>query len=156
MTDTKTQPLTLKYTNERIDNLEERILSMEEKENEEWGENFSSLKKSLSSIRIYVIAISIVFIVLSIASMIPEKEQVKNKDPWTLFTTSSFPEWLRIERNDDSILLLIDETTEKTMIPGDEYMVLSHKTRLKVTKEEDSSLLLYGNGILYGGFKYQE
>ena len=148
MTDTKTQPLTLKYTNERIDNLEERILSMEEKENEEWGENFSSLKKSLSSIRIYVIAISIVFIVLSIASMIPEKEQVKNKDPWTLFTTSSFPEWLRIERNDDSILLLIDETTEKTMIPGDEYMVLSHKTRQKVTKEEDSSLLLYGNGIL--------
>ncbi|MGN1190755.1 MAG: hypothetical protein ACI4SL_10225 [Candidatus Ornithospirochaeta sp.] len=156
MTDTKTQPLTLKYTNERIDNLEERILSMEEKENEEWGENFSSLKKSLSSIRIYVIAISIVFIVLSIASMIPEKGQVENKDPWALFTTSSFPEWLSIERNDDSILLLIDGTTEKIMIPGDEYMVLSHKARLKVTKEKDSSLLLYGNGILYGGFKYQE
>ena len=55
-------------------------------------------------------------------------------------------------RDGESIEIYVEGKKEKTLSVGDEYLSLPHRVRFKVKKEEES-LLLYGNGTLYGGYR---
>ena len=59
---------------------------------------------------------------------------------------------VEIEKNEDTITILIDGKPDKTLHNGDEYLSLPYKTKFKAEINDDS-FLLYGNGILYGGYR---
>ena len=143
----KPSVLTLKSTNERIDKIESLIKKDGEKE-----ERLESLKSSLSSLRIFVIAITLIFLSLFVFILLTRPEVKEVNEEWSLFKTLSFPNWLEIEKNEDTITILIDGKPNKTLHNGDEYLSLPYKTKFKAEINDDS-FLLYGNGILYGGYR---
>ena len=143
----KPSVLTLKSTNERIDKIESLINKDGEKE-----ERLESLKSSLSSLRIFVIAMTLIFLSLFVFILLTRPEVKEVNEEWSLFKTLSFPNWLEIEKNEDTITILIDGKLDKTLHNGDEYLSLPYKTKFKAEINDDS-FLLYGNGILYGGYR---
>ena len=143
----KPSVLTLKSTNERIDKIESLI-----KKDDEAEERLESLKSSLSSLRIFVIAMTIVFLSLFVFILLTRPEVKEVNEEWSLFKTLSFPNWLEIEKNEDTITILVDGKPDRTLHNGDEYLSLPYKTKFKAEINDDS-FLLYGNGTLYGGFK---
>ena len=143
----KPSVLTLKSTNERIDKIESLIKKDGEKE-----ERLESLKSSLFSLRIFVIAMSLIFLSLFVFILLTRPEVKEVNEEWSLFKTLSFPNWLEIEKNEDTITILIDGKPDKTLHNGDEYLSLPYKTKFKAEINDDS-FLLYGNGILYGGYR---
>ena len=143
----KPSVLTLKSTNERIDKIESLIKKDGEKE-----ERLESLKSSLFSLRIFVIAITLIFLSLFVFILLTRPEVKEENGEWSLFKTLSFPNWLEIEKNEDTITILIDGKPDKTLHNGDEYLSLPYKTKFKAEINDDS-FLLYGNGILYGGYR---
>ena len=143
----KPSVLTLKSTNERIDKIESLI-----KKDEEAEERLESLKSSLFSLRIFVIAITLIFLSLFVFILLTRPEVKEENGEWSLFKTLSFPNWLEIEKNEDTITILIDGKPDKTLHNGDEYLSLPYKTKFKAEINDDS-FLLYGNGILYGGYR---
>ena len=140
----KPSVLTLKSTNERIDKIE----SLMEKD----GDRLASLKSSLSSLRIFVIAMTLIFLSLFVFILLTRSEVKEENEEWSLFKTLSFPNWLEIEKNEDTITILVDGKPDKTLHNGDEYLSLPYKTKFKAEINDDS-FLLYGNGILYGGYR---
>lgn len=143
----KPSVLTLKSTNERIDKIESLI-----KKDEEAEERLESLKSSLSSLRIFVIAMTLIFLSLFVFILLTRPEVKEVNEEWSLFKTLSFPNWLEIEKNEDTITILVDGKPDKTLHNGDEYLSLPYKTKFKAEINDDS-FLLYGNGILYGGYR---
>ena len=143
----KPSVLTLKSTNERIDKIESLIKKDGEKE-----ERLESLKSSLSSLRIFVIAMTLIFLSLFVFILLTRPEVKEVNEEWSLFKTLSFPNWLEIEKNEDTITILVDGKPDKTLHNGDEYLSLPYKTKFKA-KINNNSFLLYGNGILYGGYR---
>ena len=143
----KPSVLTLKSTNERIDKIESLIKKDGEKE-----ERLESLKSSLSSLRIFVIAMTLIFLSLFVFILLTRPEVKEVNEEWSLFKTLSFPTWLEIEKNEDTITILVDGKPDKTLHNGDEYLSLPYKTKFKAEINDDS-FLLYGNGILYGGYR---
>ena len=143
----KPSVLTLKSTNERIDKIESLI-----KKDEETEERLESLKSSLSSLRIFVIAMTLIFLSLFVFILLTRPEVKEVNEEWSLFKTLSFPNWLEIEKNEDTITILVDGKPDKTLHNGDEYLSLPYKTKFKAEINDDS-FLLYGNGILYGGYR---
>lgn len=143
----KPSVLTLKSTNERIDKIESLI-----KKDEEAEERLESLKSSLFSLRIFVIAITLIFLSLFVFILLTRPEVKEVNEEWSLFKTLSFPNWLEIEKNEDTITILVDGKPDKTLHNGDEYLSLPYKTKFKAEINDDS-FLLYGNGILYGGYR---
>ena len=143
----KPSVLTLKSTNERIDKIESLIKKDGEKE-----ERLESLKSSLSSLRIFVIAMTLIFLSLFVFILLTRPEVKEENEEWSLFKTLSFPNWLEIEKNEDTITILVDGKPDKTLHNGDEYLSLPYKTKFKAEINDDS-FLLYGNGILYGGYR---
>lgn len=143
----KPNVLTLKSTNERIDKIESLIKKDGEKE-----ERLESLKSSLSSLRIFVIAMTLIFLSLFVFILLTRPEVKEVNEEWSLFKTLSFPNWLEIEKNEDTITILVDGKPDKTLHNGDEYLSLPYKTKFKAEINDDS-FLLYGNGILYGGYR---
>lgn len=143
----KPNVLTLKSTNERIDKIENLI-----KKEEEAEERLESLKSSLFSLRIFVIAITLIFLSLFVFILLTRPDMKEENGEWSLFKTLSFPNWLEIEKNEDTITILVDGKPDRTLHNGDEYLSLPYKTKFKAEINDDS-FLLYGNGTLYGGFK---
>ena len=143
----KPSVLTLKSTNERIDKIESLIKKDGEKE-----ERLESLKSSLFSLRIFVIAMTLIFLSLFVFILLTRPEVKEENEEWSLFKTLSFPNWLEIEKNEDTITILVDGKPDKTLHNGDEYLSLPYKTKFKAEINDDS-FLLYGNGILYGGYR---
>ena len=143
----KPSVLTLKSTNERIDKIESLIKKDGEKE-----ERLESLKSSLFSLRIFVIAITLIFLSLFVFILLTRPEVKEENEEWSLFKTLSFPNWLEIEKNEDTITILVDGKPDRTLHNGDEYLSLPYKTKFKAEINDDS-FLLYGNGILYGGYR---
>ena len=143
----KPSVLTLKSTNERIDKIESLIKKDGEKE-----ERLESLKSSLFSLRIFVIAITLIFLSLFVFILLTRPDMKEENEEWSLFKTLSFPNWLEIEKNEDTITILVDGKPDKTLHNGDEYLSLPYKTKFKAEINDDS-FLLYGNGILYGGYR---
>ena len=143
----KPSVLTLKSTNERIDKIESLIKKDGEKE-----ERLESLKSSLSSLRIFVIAMTLIFLSLFVFILLTRPEVKEVNEEWSLFKTLSFPNWLEIEKNEDTITILVDGKPDKTLHNGDEYLSLPYKTKFKAEINDDS-FLLYDNGILYGGYR---
>ena len=143
----KPSVLTLKSTNERIDKIEILIKKDGEKE-----ERLESLKSSLSSLRIFVIAMTLIFLSLFVFILLTRPEVKEVNEEWSLFKTLSFPNWLEIEKNEDTITILVDGKPDKTLHNGDEYLSLPYKTKFKAEINDDS-FLLYRNGILYGGYR---
>lgn len=143
----KPSVLTLKSTNERIDKIESLI-----KKDEEAEERLESLKSSLFSLRIFVIAMTLIFLSLFVFILLTRPEVKEVNEEWSLFKTLSFPNWLEIEKNEDTITILVDGKPDKTLHNGDEYLSLPYKTKFKAEINDDS-FLLYGNGILYGGYR---
>ena len=147
MENEKSAAFTLKNTNERIDKIE----SLMEKDGEK-EERLESLKSSLSSLRIFVIAMTLIFLSLFVFILLTRPEVKEENGEWSLFKTLSFPNWLEIEKNEDTITILVDGKPDKTLHNGDEYLSLPYKTKFKAEINDDS-FLLYGNGILYGGYR---
>ena len=147
MENEKSAAFTLKNTNERIDKIESLIKKDGEKE-----ERLESLKSSLSSLRIFVIAMTLIFLSLFVFILLTRPEVKEVNEEWSLFKTLSFPNWLEIEKNEDTITILVDGKPDKTLHNGDEYLSLPYKTKFKAEINDDS-FLLYGNGILYGGYR---
>ena len=143
----KPSVLTLKSTNERIDKIESLIKKDGEKE-----ERLESLKSSLFSLIAFVIAITLIFLSLIVFTIVKRPEVKEENEEWLLFKTLSFPSWLEIEKNEDTITILVDGKPDKTLHNGDEYLSLPYKTKFKAEINDDS-FLLYGNGILYGGYR---
>ena len=146
----KPSVLTLKSTNERIDKIESLIKKDGEKE-----ERLESLKSSLFSLRIFVIAMTLIFLSLFVFILLTRPEVKEVNEEWSLFKTLSFPNWLEIEKNEDTITILVDGKPDKTLHNGDEYLSLPYKTKF-IAEINDDSFFIYGNGTLYGGFRKKE
>ena len=144
MENKKSAAFTLKNTNERIDKIE----SLMEKD----GDRLASLKSSLFSLIVFVIAITLIFLSLIVFTIVKRPEVKEENEEWLLFKTLSFPSWLEIEKNEDTISVIVEGKKERTLYNGDEYLSLPYKTKIKAEITDDS-FLLYGNGILYGGYR---
>ena len=144
MENEKSAAFTLKNTNERIDKIE----SLMEKD----GDRLASLKSSLFSLIVFVIAMTLIFLSLIVFTIVKRPEVKEENEEWLLFKTLSFPSWLEIEKNEDTISVIVEGKKERTLYNGDEYLSLPYKTKIKVEITDDS-FLLYGNGILYGGYR---
>ena len=144
MENEKSAAFTLKNTNERIDKIE----SLMEKD----GDRLASLKSSLFSLIVFVIAITLIFLSLIVFSIAKRPEVKEENEEWILFKTLSFPSWLEIEKNEDTISVIVEGKKERTLYNGDEYLSLPYKTKIKAEITDDS-FLIYGNGILYGGYR---
>ena len=144
MENEKSAAFTLKNTNERIDKIE----SLMEKD----GDRLASLKSSLFSLIVFVIAITLSFLSLIVFTIVKRPEVKEGNEEWLLFKTLSFPSWLEIEKNEDTISVIVEGKKERTLYNGDEYLSLPYKTKIKAEITDDS-FLLYGNGILYGGYR---
>ena len=144
MENKKSAAFTLKNTNERIDKIE----SLMEKD----GDRLASLKSSLFSLIVFVIAITLIFLSLIVFTIVKRPEVKEENEEWLLFKTLSFPSWLEIEKNEDTISVIVEGKKERTLYNGDEYLSLPYKTKIKAEITDDS-FLIYGNGILYGGYR---
>lgn len=144
MENKKNAAFTLKNTNERIDKIE----SLMEKD----GDRLASLKSSLFSLIVFVIAITLIFLSLIVFTIVKRPEIKEENEEWLLFKTLSFPSWLEIEKNEDTISVIVEGKKERTLYNGDEYLSLPYKTKIKAEITDDS-FLIYGNGILYGGYR---
>lgn len=144
MENEKSAAFTLKNTNERIDKIE----SLMEKD----GDRLASLKSSLFSLIVFVIAITLIFLSLIVFTIVKRPEVKEENEEWLLFKTLSFPSWLEIEKNEDTISVIVEGKKERTLYNGDEYLSLPYKTKIKAEITDDS-FLIYGNGILYGGYR---
>ena len=144
MENEKSAAFTLKNTNERIDKIE----SLMEKD----GDRLASLKSSLFSLIVFVIAITLIFLSLIVFTIVKKPEVKEENEEWLLFKTLSFPSWLEIEKNEDTISVIVEGKKERTLYNGDEYLSLPYKTKIKAEITDDS-FLIYGNGILYGGYR---
>ncbi|MGN1178623.1 MAG: hypothetical protein ACI4SI_06250 [Candidatus Ornithospirochaeta sp.] len=144
MENEKSAAFTLKNTNERIDKIE----SLMEKD----GDRLASLKSSLFSLIVFVIAITLIFLSLIVFTIVKRPEIKEENEEWLLFKTLSFPSWLEIEKNEDTISVIVEEKKERTLYNGDEYLSLPYRTKIKAEITDDS-FLIYGNGILYGGYR---
>lgn len=144
MENEKSAAFTLKNTNERIDKIE----SLMEKD----GDRLASLKSSLFSLIVFVIAITLIFLSLIVFTIVKRPEVKEENEEWILFKTLSFPSWLEIEKNEDTISVIVEGKKERTLYNGDEYLSLPYKTKIKAEITDDS-FLIYGNGILYGGYR---
>ena len=144
MENEKSAAFTLKNTNERIDKIE----SLMEKD----GDRLASLKSSLFSLIVFVIAITLIFLSLIVFTIVKRPEVKEENKEWILFKTLSFPSWLEIEKNEDTISVIVEGKKERTLYNGDEYLSLPYKTKIKAEITDDS-FFIYGNGILYGGYK---
>lgn len=144
MENEKSAAFTLKNTNERIDKIE----SLMEKD----GDRLASLKSSLFSLIVFVIAITLILLSLIVFTIVKRPEIKEENEEWLLFKTLSFPSWLEIEKNEDTISVIVEGKKERTLYNGDEYLSLPYKTKIKAEITDDS-FLIYGNGILYGGYR---
>ena len=144
MENKKNAAFTLKNTNERIDKIE----SLMEKD----GDRLASLKSSLFSLIVFVIAMTLIFLSLIVFTIAKRPEVKEENEEWLLFKTLSFPSWLEIEKNEDTISVIVEGKKERTLYNGDEYLSLPYKTKIKAEITDDS-FLIYGNGILYGGYR---
>ena len=144
MENEKSAAFTLKNTNERIDKIE----SLMEKD----GDRLASLKSSLFSLIVFVIAITLIFLSLIVFTIAKRPEVKEENKEWLLFKTLSFPSWLEIEKNEDTISVIVEGKKERTLYNGDEYLSLPYKTKIKAEITDDS-FLIYGNGILYRGYR---
>ena len=144
MENEKSAAFTLKNTNERIDKIE----SLMEKD----GDRLASLKSSLFSLIVFVIAITLILLSLIVFTIAKRPEVKEGNEEWLLFKTLSFPSWLEIEKNEDTISVIVEGKKERTLYNGDEYLSLPYKTKIKAEITDDS-FLIYGNGILYGGYR---
>ena len=144
MENEKSAAFTLKNINERSDKIE----SLMEKD----GDRLASLKSSLFSLIIFVVAITLIFLSLIVFTIVKRPEVKEGNEEWILFKTLSFPSWLEIEKNEDTISVIVEGKKERTLYNGDEYLSLPYKTKIKAEITDDS-FLLYGNGILYGGYR---
>ena len=144
MENKKSAAFTLKNTNERIDKIE----SLMEKD----GHRLASLKSSLFSLIVFVIAITLILLSLIVFTIAKRPEVKEENEEWLLFKTLSFPSWLEIEKNEDTISVIVEGKKERTLYNGDEYLSLPYKTKIKAEITDDS-FLIYGNGILYGGYR---
>ena len=144
MENEKSAAFTLKNTNERIDKIE----SLMEKD----GDRLASLKSSLFSLIVFVIAITLIFLSLIVFTIVKRPEVKEENEEWILFKTLSFPSWLEIEKNEDTISVIVEGKKERTLYNGDEYLSLPYKTKIKAEITDDS-FIIYGNGILYGGYR---
>ena len=144
MENEKSAAFTLKNTNERIDKIE----SLMEKD----GDRLASLKSSLFSLIVFVIAMTLIFLSLIVFTIVKKPEVKEENEEWLLFKTLSFPSWLEIEKNEDTISVIVEGKKERTLYNGDEYLSLPYRTKIKAEITDDS-FLIYGNGILYGGYR---
>ena len=144
MENEKSAAFTLKNTNERIDKIE----SLMEKD----GDRLASLKSSLFSLIVFVIAITLILLSLIVFTIVKRPEVKEENEEWLLFKTVSFPSWLEIEKNEDTISVIVEGKKERTLYNGDEYLSLPYRTKIKAEITDDS-FLIYGNGILYGGYR---
>ena len=144
MENKKSAAFTLKNTNERIDKIE----SLMEKD----GDRLAALKSSLFSLIVFVIAITLIFLSLIVFTIVKRPEVKEENEEWLLFKTLSFPSWLEIEKNEDTISVIVEGKKERTLYNGDEYLSLPYRTKIKAEITDDS-FLIYGNGILYGGYR---
>ncbi|MGN0840822.1 MAG: hypothetical protein ACI4NB_08335 [Candidatus Ornithospirochaeta sp.] len=144
MENEKSAAFTLKNTNERIDKIE----SLMEKD----GDRLASLKSSLFSLIVFVIAITLIFLSLIVFTIVKRPEVKEENKEWLFFKTLSFPSWLEIEKNEDTISIIVEGKKERTLYNGDEYLSLPYRTKIKAEITDDS-FLIYGNGILYGGYR---
>ena len=144
MENEKSAAFTLKNTNERIDKIE----SLMEKD----GDRLAALKSSLFSLIVFVIAITLIFLSLIVFTIVKRPEVKEENEEWLLFKTLSFPSWLEIEKNEDTISVIVEGKKERTLYNGDEYLSLPYRTKIKAEITDDS-FLIYGNGILYGGYR---
>ena len=144
MENEKSAAFTLKNTNERIDKIE----SLMEKD----GHRLASLKSSLFSLIVFVIAITLIFLSLIVFTIAKRPEVKEENEEWLLFKTLSFPSWLEIEKNEDTISVIVEGKKERTLYNGDEYLSLPYKTKIKAEITDDS-FLIYGNSILYNSYR---
>ena len=119
----KPSVLTLKSTNERIDKIESLIKKDGEKE-----ERLESLKSSLSSLRIFVIAMTLIFLSLFVFILLTRPEVKEVNEEWSLFKTLSFPNWLEIEKNEDTITILVDGKPDNVESINSTYLNPSNST----------------------------
>ena len=144
MENEKSAAFTLKNINERIDKIE----SLMEKD----GDRLAALKSSLFSLIVFVIAITLIFLSLIVFTIVKRPEVKEENEEWLLFKTLSFPSWLEIEKNEDTISVIVEGKRERTLYNGDEYLSLPYKTKIKAEITDDS-FLMYGHGLLYGGYR---
>ena len=145
--------LTLKGTNERIDNIKKRIeereialhkdLSLLKKEVEEERRK-NRRRFLLSMLSLLCLALSLGFFVFS------SSEEEKG---WVEFSTPLSPEWLVTEFNEEKGGITIKGEEDITLLPGDEILDAPHRTRLKV-EADGLAVIIKGNDILYKGYRY--
>ena len=145
--------LTLKGTNERIDNIKKRIeereialhkdLGLFKKEVEE--ERRKNRRRFLLSVlSLLCMALSLGFFIFS------SSEEEKG---WVEFSTPLSPEWLVTEFNEEKGGITIKGEEDITLLPGDEILDAPHRTRLKV-ETDGLAVIIKGNDILYKGYRY--
>ena len=145
--------LTLKGTNERIDNIEKRIeereialhkdLSLLKKEVEEERRK-NRRRFLLSMLSLLCMTLSLGFFVFSSS---------ENEKGWVEFSTPLSPEWLVTEFNEEKGGITIKGEEDITLLPGDEILDTPHRTRLKV-EADGLAVIIKGNDILYKGYRY--
>ena len=145
--------LTLKGTNERIDNIEKRIeereialhkdLGLLRKEVEEERRK-NRRRFLLSMLSLLCMTLSLGFFVFSSS---------ENEKGWVEFSTPLSPEWLVTEFNEEKGGITIKGEEDITLLPGDEILVAPHRTRLKV-EADGLAVIIKGNDILYKGYRY--
>ena len=145
--------LTLKGTNERIDAIEKRIgereialhkdLDILRNEGEE-EKRRNRRRFLLSMLSLLCLALSLGFFVFS------SSEEEKG---WVEFSTPLSPEWLVTEFNEEKGGITIKGEEDITLLPGDEILVATHRTRLKV-EADGLAVIIKGNDILYKGYRY--
>lgn len=145
--------LTLKGTNERIDNIEKRIeereialhkdLGLLRKEVEEERRK-NRRRFLLSMLSLLCMTLSLGFFVFSSS---------EDEKGWVEFSTPLSPEWLVTEFNEEKGGITIKGEEDITLLPGDEILDALHRTRLKV-EAEGLAVIIKGNDILYKGYRY--
>lgn len=145
--------LTLKGTNERIDNIEKRIeereialhkdLGLLRKEVEEERRK-NRRRFLLSMLSLLCMTLSLGFFVFSSS---------ENEKGWVEFSTPLSPEWLVTEFNEEKGGITIKGEEDITLLPGDEILDALHRTRLKV-EADGLAVIIKGNDILYKGYRY--
>ena len=145
--------LTLKGTNERIDNIEKRIeekeialhkdLGLLRKEVEEERRK-NRRRFLLSMLSLLCMALSLGFFIFSSS---------EDEKGWVEFSTPLSPEWLVTEFNEEKGGITIKGEEDITLLPGDEILDALHRTRLKV-EADGLAVIIKGNDILYKGYRY--
>lgn len=145
--------LTLKGTNERIDNIEKRIEEREIALHKDLGllRKVVEEERRKNRRRFLLSMLSLLCMTLSLGFFVFSSSE--NEKGWVEFSTPLSPEWLVTEFNEEKGGITIKGEEDITLLPGDEILDTPHRTRLKV-EADGLAVIIKGNDILYKGYRY--